>query len=957
MKLRSLALRPSLLGVAVCSSLLLTSIACQSPAPSTDGGDAKASLEIAHEKYVLDNGLEVVIHEDHSDPLVAVATLVHVGSNREKPGRTGFAHFFEHMSFNDSENVPRGANRKLIAELGGSRNGGTWSDGTIYYEVVPSDAFEKVLWINSDRLGYMINTVTEAALEREKQVVKNEKRQRVDNVAYGHGQELIKKALYPEDHPYNWTVIGTLEDLQNATLGDVKEFYDKYYGAANATLVIAGAVDTAKAKELVQKWFGEIRKGPDVEPLEPRHVELEASRSLAYEDNFAKLPQLTAVYPTVEQYHEDSYALDMLASVLADSKTAPLYEVVVEEKKLAPNVRAFHSASELTGELRFVIRAAAGTDLDDVKAAYEEALARFEQNGISDDELERIKAKAETSFYGAFTSVLSKAFQLASYNEYAGDPNFFATEAERLQSVTKEQVQSVYERYLKGKPAVWLSVVPKGQAELMVADAEVIEIEEEEIVQGAEAEVSEGEEVLIAKTETSIDRSEPALGEAPSFKMPAIWRAEAANGMEVYGTRYTEVPMVSFQLSLDGGHLLDPADKPGVAAFLANMMTEGTKNRTPAELEQAIDSLGASFQINGRAEMITIRGQTLERNFGPTMELLQEILLEPRWDAAEFDRLKRELVTRLQANEGNAQAVAYRVTQRLLYGDEHPFGVLEMGNLASAESITLDDLKAYYDKNLSPKASAFHFVGGLSSEQVQAALEPLTAAWQGEAIEMPTFERPSADAVAGKVFFVDMPGAKQSVINVGKLSLRGNDPDYNNLDYANERLGGGSSARLFQILRIQKGYTYGARSYAVRRREPGPFIAQTSVRANVTLESLQILREQLETYHDTFTDEDAEVTKNQLLKSNTAAFESLWAKLGLLSRLSHYDLPDTYLEAEMEELRGMTTDDFKAAIAEHMNEDEMFYLVVGDGATQRERIKDFGLGEPIELDIHGAPVS
>lgn len=269
-------------------------------------------FKIEYEKFTLENGLEVVLHEDHSDPIVAVATLMHVGSNREKPGKTGFAHFFEHMSFNDSENVPRGANRKLIPEWGGSRNGGTWSDGTIYYEVVPKDAFEKILWIDSDRLGYMINTVTKDALEAEKQVVKNEKRQRVDNAPYGFTDEIIRKNLYPAGHPYSWTVIGELPDLQAATIDDVKEFYDQYYGAGNATLVIAGDIDVEETKELVEKWFGEIRKGPEVNKPKPMPVSLDKVKSLHFEDNFAKLPELRMIFPTVEDYNEDMYALNVL---------------------------------------------------------------------------------------------------------------------------------------------------------------------------------------------------------------------------------------------------------------------------------------------------------------------------------------------------------------------------------------------------------------------------------------------------------------------------------------------------------------------------------------------------------------------------------------------------------------------------------------------------------------------
>ena len=296
--------------------------ACAPTAPSSKDIAKKetkaeeAGLKIDYEKYQLDNGLTVILHEDKSDPIVSLATVVHVGSNREKPGRTGFAHFFEHMAFNDSENVPKGANRKMIPELGGSRNGGTWSDGTIYYEVVPKDAFDKLLWIDSDRLGFMINTVTEPTLEREKQVVKNEKRQRVDNRPYGHTDHVIRKALYPAGHPYSWTVIGDLEDLQAATLDDVKGFYNEFYTPSNVTLVIAGDIDIEATKEKVAYWFGEIDAGKSVAPIEPMPVSLDSDITLVHEDNFARLPEIRITLPTVEQYHPDAYALDMLGELL-----------------------------------------------------------------------------------------------------------------------------------------------------------------------------------------------------------------------------------------------------------------------------------------------------------------------------------------------------------------------------------------------------------------------------------------------------------------------------------------------------------------------------------------------------------------------------------------------------------------------------------------------------------------
>ncbi len=930
-------------------------LAACAPAPPS-GAAAAGMMEIPYELYTLSNGLDVVLHEDHSDPIVAVATIVHVGSARETPGRTGFAHFFEHMSFNDSENVPRGANRKLIEELGGTRNGGTSSDGTIYFEVVPKDAFEKILWIDSDRLGFMINTVAEAALEREKQVVKNEKRQRVDNAPYGHTGAVLRAALYPQGHPYSWDVIGSLEDLQGATLGDVKEFYGRFYGANNVTLVIAGDIDVEETKAMVEKWFGEIRRGREVEAQPPQPVTLDAVRSLYHEDNFAKLPELRMVFPTVEQYHADSYPLQVLGRLLAGSKTAPLYEVLVEEKKLAPRVIAYHDASELAGEMVLRVRANAGVDLDDVKAAIEEGMARFEQEGFTDNELKRIQAELETSFYNRFTSVLNKAFQLGMYNEYAGDPGFLKTEAERLFAVTRDDVLGVYQRYLKGKPFVMTSFVPKGELELAVQGAEEAQVSIEEVVRSAEAEVSEGEVAVFEKTPTEADRSEPPFGETPLMKTPDVWTATLRNGIEVYGIEHSEVPLVAFELTLEGGHWLDPPDKAGVASLLADLLMEGTQTKTPAELEEAIGLLGSRISILAGSEETRFSGNTLARNFAATVALLEEILLEPRWDEAEYERLKRKLDADLKAREADPRSVARLVSQRLLYGDEHILSLPVNGTLETAERITLDDLKAYFTASFSPSVAAFHVVGDVSQAEVTEALAGLASRWEAKDVEMPEYALPE-DGKGEQIFFVDVPGSKQSVLMAAKLALSAGDERHNNLGYANQRLGGGSSSRLFQLLRIQKGYTYGAYSRIGGTLETAPFTAMTSVRANVTLESLQLLREQLEGYAATFTEDDVEVTRNQTLKADSRAFESLYAKLGMLTRMSKLGLPADYPTRWQEELRGMGLEAFRGLIEDHMDESQMFYLVVGDAATQLDRIGELGYGAARKLDVYGNPVS
>ncbi|MEM6723650.1 MAG: pitrilysin family protein, partial [Bacteroidota bacterium] len=440
---------------------------------SSGGGVDANQFKIDYEKFTLDNGLEVILHQDKSDPIVAVAIMFHVGSNREKVGRTGFAHFFEHMLFQNSENVGKGNFFKTIEELGGDFNGGTWNDGTVYYEVVPKDALERILWMESDRMGFLINTVTVPVLENEKQVVKNEKRQRVDNQPYGHTNYVIDKALYPEDHPYNWQVIGSLEDLQNATLEDVKEFYDQWYGPNNATMVIAGDFDLVETKAMIKKYFDEIPSKAEVASLEARGAVVTETVKLMHEDNFANLPELRMVFPTVADGHPDSYALNYLGQLLSQGKRAPLYKEIVENQKLAPSTSSYNSTREIAGNFYFRIRANDGVDLDQVVAGVNTAMEQFEANGIDDRDMERIRNSLETDFYGGISSILSKAFQLAQYNEFRNDPDALVGEIESILGVTKEDVMRVYETYIKGKPYIMTSFVPRGQTDLAVEGSEI----------------------------------------------------------------------------------------------------------------------------------------------------------------------------------------------------------------------------------------------------------------------------------------------------------------------------------------------------------------------------------------------------------------------------------------------------------------------------------------------------
>jgi len=912
---------------------------------------ATSDLNLVYDSFTLENGLKVILHQDKSDPIVAISTIVHVGSNREKPGRTGFAHFFEHMSFNDSENVPKGSNRKLIPELGGSRNGGTWSDGTIYYEVVPKDAFDKLLWIDSDRLGFMINTVDQGTLEREKQVVKNEKRQRVDNRSYGHTGHVIKKALYPEDHPYNWTVIGDLADLQAATLDDVREFYTTFYVPSNATMVIAGDFELEETKEKVKRWFGEIKAGKAMDAMSPQPVALKETKKLYHLDNFAKLPEIRLTFPTVEQYHKDSYALDALAEILSSGKQAPLYQTIVEEKKLAPGVYSWNSSEEIAGTFTILVRGNVGTQLDVIHQAIEESLANFEKNGFTLQQLIKIKAEQETSFYYEIESILDKAQKLGEYNEYAGSPEFIKQDIANITAVSMADVKRVFQTYIKNKNSIITSFVPKDQIDLIVSGSEKANVVEEKIEQGKEEKFVENDAIKFEITPTVHDRSEPALTALPTLNVPDVWQNSQSNGMKVYGIEQNELPIVNFNLTIQAGQQLDSYDKIGTATLMTQLMNEGTLTKTPQELEEAIGLLGADLRISSNREFINISGKSLAKNFDATVVLLSEMLLTPRWQKSEFDRLKSTRLTRIKQAKGNANTIARNAFSKLLYSNKHLAGNPMGGTEKTVENITLNDVKQYYKANITPKMASFHVVGAVNESQVNKALASLSS-WRGDEVQLP--KQPMIKKRnKPQLYFIDVADAKQSVIMVGKPVVSGNDADFYPLQVANNRLGGGMSGRLAQTLRIQKGYTYGAYSYIRGTSYQSPFIASSQVRTNVTLESLEIFKDLIGQYKKTFTEEDLAVTQNMIIKGNSRKFETLDQLLGMLTNMSKFDLPANYIDQQQNYVTDLKLDNIHSNIDKYFEEQSMIYLVVGDAKTQLSRMKDFGYGEPILLNIDG----
>ena len=914
-----------------------------------------ANLDIPYEKYKLDNGLELIVHEDDSDPIVAVAIIFNVGSNREKPGRTGFAHFFEHMLFQASENVGKGEFFKAVEDLGGEFNGGTWQDGTVYYEVVPKDALERILWMEADRMGYMINTVTVPVLENEKQVVKNEKRQRVDNQPYGHESYVIDKAMYPEGHPYNWQVIGSLEDLQAATISDVKEFYDLYYGPNNATMVVAGDVDPKEVKRLVEYYFGEIPSRPEVEPIKPMPGTLKSTVKLYHEDNFAELPQLTMTWPSVHSGHPDEYALDYLAELLSDGKRAPLYNVLVEESKLAPQPYAYNQAGNIAGQFQIGVRANATVDLDEVYAGIQTALDRFESKGIDPRDMERIRNTLETQFYGQLSSALSKSFALATSNEFFGSPDYLEKQAKDLLSVKPEDVMRVYRSYLKGKPFVLTSFVPRGQMDLIVEGSTKAEVVEEPIVEGAEPEPMDESDTNYARTPSKIDRSKvPALKGEVVAKTPELYTESMDNGAKLLGIESNELPLVSYSIRFDGGALAEPLGKEGLLGILTDLLLEGTKTKTPEQFADAIGQLGANIRFSAGREYSTLYVDALARNFEPSVDLVMEALIEPRFDEAEFERLKAATIARIQSQLAQPGYAASQSFQKVIYGANSRMARPTLGTIKSVESLTIEDLKAYYRKYINPRLATIHVAGAVSDDDAEDAFEKYEERWKGEAVSLADVaaESPRQE----KVFFIDVPDSKQSVIYIGQPAPGVSDPDYYKLTVVNERLGGSAGARLFQELREKRGYTYGAYSNIPPAKDDGYFVAYSNVRSNVTKESAQVFKEILEGYKEDYSAEDLEKTKSSLTRKEALANESLGDKRYLLEQISTYNLSPDFKAKRQEELNGLTLDEARKLITKYMDPSQMRYIVVGDKATQMEGLKELGLGEPVLLDREGNPI-
>jgi zinc protease len=921
-------------------TLLLVGSACKK-APESD------KLKISYEKYIMPNGLQVILHTDHSDPMISYAIMYHVGSSRETPGKTGFAHLFEHLLFGGSENVKSGTFDKIIEGVGGTNNGFTERDITTYYEMFPKNALEKMLWLESDRMGFFINSVTKHTLSLQQNVVSNEKRQREDNTPYGFTEYVVDKNLYPADHPYNWEVIGEMADLKNASQEDVKAYYEHFYGPNNATLVLAGDFNTDSVKVLINKYFGEIKSHGEVAKRSAMIPTLQKTVKLYHEDNFANVPELTMVWPAPQSYQKETYALDFLAKILADGKKAPLYKVLVKEKKLTSKTTAYNNSSELAGEFTITIRANEGKSLKEIEAAVFEAFDRFEKEGITEKDIERVKASSEKNFYEGITSVFNKSIQLAFYNTFLNDPGYIEKDIENIKAVTLNDVKMAYYKYIKDKPHIVTSFVPKGKIDMIAEGSIPAGVKEENIKEASEVEITNTGEEKIVKTASLIDRTvEPPAGKAPEVNEPAVWKTTLSDGIEVYGIQNKELPLVELSLVISGGVLQDKTDLPGVASMVASVLPQGTKNLTPEELEEQTELLGSTINMYAGREEMSVNVSMLSRNFEKTTELLKEIILNPRWDTAEFALAQNRTKNNIIQAEAQPRSIASLLFNKLLYGTDNIFGYSSRGTKESIGKITMNDLKNYYDRNFSPNISKILIAGNVTEAQALEALKPFATEWKAKEVKLDSYPLPG-NPEKSQIYFVDVPGSRQSVIYVGYLALSRSDPDYIKADFVNYKLGGAFTSILNQILREEKGYSYGASSYFQEMKIKAPFVAATSVRSDATFESVKIIREEMEKYRNGIIENDLQFIKDCMILSNALRFETNRSLVDMLSTMSKYGFPEDYIKQEEKVIKNMTIEEHKAITDKYIVPDKMYYVIVGDAATQMKPLEKIGFGNPI----------
>ena len=870
------------------------------------------NIDIPYQKYVLKNGLTLIIHEDHKAPIVAVNIWYHVGSKNEKSGKTGFAHLFEHLMFNGSENY-NDDYFKAMERIGATDlNGTTNNDRTNYFQNVPTSAFDVALWMESDRMGHLLGAIDQGKLDEQRGVVQNEKRL-YENEPYTLSEELITKGTYPKEHPYSWTVVGSMDDLNAASLNDVKDWFKTYYGPNNAVLVIAGDINPAEAKEKVEKYFGNIAPGPPIAKHQSWIAKMTGTRRQIAED---RVPQarIYKVWNVPEWGSKDLAYLDLVSDVLASGKNSRLYKRLVYDDQIATDVNAYYDGKEIGSQ--FIIQATAkpGEDLAKVETAINEELSKFLKGGPTENELKRVKTQYFSNFirgieriggFGGKSDILSQS------EVYGGSPDFYKTKLKILRDAKVND--------LKYAAVDWLS---------------------------------DGEYILeihpypdFKAITSNVDRSKlPETGTPPEAKFPAIQKDELSNGLKIILAKRSSIPIINFNLMINAGYAADHLAAPGTASMTMNILDEGTKTRNSLQINEELQMLGSQMGTGSDPDHLYVSLSTLKSNIDKSLDLYSDIILNPSFPEHELTRLKSERIAQIKREKASPIQMGLRVFPLHLYGKNHAYGIPLSGSgyEETVEKFTKDDMIKFHKTWFKPNNSTLIVVGDISMDELKPKLERLFSGWKKG--EIPKI---NVGVVVQRtkpiIYLLDRPGSQQSIVFAGNV-VPPKDQDEIAVESMNNMLGGTFTSRINMNLRENKHWSYGSGSFIFGTVAQRPYLFYGLVQMDKTKEAMQEMYNEVKGILNEKSPTLDELTKIKLNQTQRLAgsWETNRSVGNSLVEMVKFNLPQDYFEKYSGKVKSLSLDDIQRAAEKVLHPDSLIWIVVTDAAKEENNIKELG---------------
>jgi len=910
----------------VLTAALVVLAAAGRPAAAATIEPGPAVIDIPYTKYVLPNGLTLIVHEDHKAPIVAVDVWYHVGSKDERPGRTGFAHLFEHLMFTSSEDHHDEFFQPLLALGATNVNGNTWLDRTTYFENVPVNALDATLWLESDRMGHLLGAIDQHKLDEQRGVVENEKRQG-ETRPYGKVDDLIAANTYPAGHPYSWTAIGSIEDLNAVSLDDVKEWFRTYYGAANAVLVIAGDVNTAQVRAKVEHYFGDIEAGPVLKHLHTWVARMNGVKRVTLQD---RVPQARVYHVwNIPGYSTRDFTLLQLAGeILAGGKNSRLYKRLVYSDQTATAVTVNIGPFEIGSQVQLVATVRPGGQAALVEGALNDELLRFLRSGPTKEELERHKM----AFYAAFVRNIEridgaggKASILGASQLYGGSPDFYKQSFEWLRDATPADVQNAAREWLTDGVFV-LDVEPYPEHRVAPASA---------------------------------DRSHmPVIGPPPPLALPPLERTSLSNGLKVVLAERHAAPVVHLSLMVDAGHAADSLAKPGTSNLTLAMLTEGTRKRDALQIAARTEALGARIDAASTLDTSYVSMSALSTQLEDSLELFCDVLLNPTFPRTQFETLKDQSLAAIQQQESQPRGLAARLFPNLVYGVGHAYAnpFSGIGTEASVRSITVDELRDFYTRWVRPDNATLLVVGDTTLGQITPLLERQFKAWYAPPYPVPVKRLTTVPLPAHpRVFLVNRSGAEQSLVMAVQLAPPRADPDTVAFEAVNTILGGNFVSRLNMNLREDKHWSYGAGTSLIEAKGQRPFVMSAMVQTDRTAESLQEMLKELRELVGSRepTDSELQLAKNSLVLSLPGNNETSAEVANSYADILTYGLPDTYLSQFSGRVQALTTAQVRLAAGRLIHPESLTWLVIGDLGAVEARIRALGIGDVQVLDAAG----